>query len=174
MSNLTELTERILKALRELSTQYDVERYRNLTNSMMSDFHELGLLLNCKPTGKLDPHFKSFFGESTTLLISAAGHIVHYGYLVEDWFYGEWAYEEWVTACSRRSALAFLFDLYRDTAFHAFIPSFQERLDTIAELLRHKIESGVLAPYDQIPAGTPASHWWWWYPMDPPPQGKEC
>ena len=40
--------------------------------------------------------------------------------------------------------------------------------ETVDDLLRQKGDhEGGLRP-EQIPPGTPTSHWWWWYPAPPP------
>jgi len=172
--NLEELFERILAAMRELSTQVDVGSYRNLTSSMMTDVVPLALRLRCDPARRLDPQTKRFLDESSQMITQLIGHIKYYITLVEDWFYGEWTHEEWVTACRDRSAIAFLFELYQHTDLQIFFPDLKDRTEIIDQLLRQKVDQGVNTPYHKIPAGTPNSHWWWWYPQDAPPHGKPC
>jgi hypothetical protein len=95
-------------------------------------------------------------------------HIKFYFFLVKDWYYGEWAFDEWVSACKSRSAIEFLFELYGDTEFRYFLPEFKQEAEAIDSLLREKVEHGVYTPYDLIPEGIPTTHWWWWYPAEPP------
>jgi hypothetical protein len=77
-------------------------------------------------------------------------------------FYGD----EWRGAAERRSKLEFVRTLYReltDVDWETFLDT--EDLDHV---LRGKgLDEGGLSS-DQVPAGTPHSHWWWWYPKLPP------
>jgi len=77
-------------------------------------------------------------------------------------FYGD----DWRGAAERRSKLEFVRSLYlelTDVDWDTFLDT--EDLDHV---LRGKgQDEGGLSP-DQVPFGTPASHWWWWYPQSPP------
>ncbi len=77
-------------------------------------------------------------------------------------FYGD----EWRGAVERRSKLEFVRALYReltDVDWDTF-------LDTgdLDHVLHGKGQDEGGLSSDQIPAGTPSSHWWWWYPRNPP------
>jgi hypothetical protein len=67
--------------------------------------------------------------------------------------------------CTRRSALAFLAELYADTS----LASELDRIDQawLDGIMRDHASHGFLPP-DAIPAHMPARHWWWWLPDDPP------
>jgi hypothetical protein len=74
--------------------------------------------------------------------------------------------DEWLSACERRSQLE---------ALRTFWPQALEQMgllffdcEGVDDLLRRKGDhEGGLRP-EQIPPGTPTSHWWWWYPASPP------
>ena len=73
---------------------------------------------------------------------------------------------EWVAACERRTRLEAVCTLWADQLV-GLEPLSVDR-ESLDDLLRQKGESeGYLRP-DQIPPGTPTSHWWWWYPAPPP------
>lgn len=82
-------------------------------------------------------------------------------------FYGD----EWRGAAERRSKLEFVRNFYReltDVDWDTFLDT--EDLDRV---LRGKgQDEGGLSP-DQIPSGTPTSHWWWWHPRNPPEAAVE-
>jgi hypothetical protein len=165
---LHELVTKILAAMHTLSAERDVNQQRNITRGMMNRLYELGLYLHREPAKRVDPEATHFFEESARLLPWIFGHIEFYFILAEDWFYSEWTYDEWVTACRNRSAIAFLFEFYKNTPFQGLMPTLLERAETLDNLLRKKVDDGVYTPYDAIPSEIPTTHWWWWYPEVPP------
>ena len=77
--------------------------------------------------------------------------------------------DDWKNACTRRSALAFLFSNYEDTALPTKLT---ETLD-ITELDRRLREVGVREnnlQASEIPAGIPEDHWWWRVPLSITPR----
>lgn len=77
-------------------------------------------------------------------------------------FYGD----EWAAACERRTRLEAVFSLW--AAQLAGLEPMSVDREALDDLLRQKGDhEGGLRP-DQIPPGTPTSHWWWWYPAAPP------
>lgn len=67
--------------------------------------------------------------------------------------------------CTRRSALAFLAELYADTALAPEL----DRIDSawLDGIMRDCARHGFLPP-EAIPAHMPRRHWWWWLPDEPP------
>lgn len=166
--NLDRQLAQMLETLQSLRDQHEVDRWRDVTGSFMQRLFDLGLLLHREPNIKEMTNVKNFIEESGNLLPLVVGHINFYCFLTKDWFYGEWEYDEWISACKKRSSLEFLFELYANTGFQYFLPNLQTEAHTIDELLRTKVDAGVYTPYETIPQGMPTSHWWWWYPEDAP------
>jgi hypothetical protein len=74
--------------------------------------------------------------------------------------------QEWIAACERRTRLEAVCTLWAEHLV-GLEPLSVDR-ESLDELLRDKGEhEGGLRP-EQIPPGTPTSHWWWWYPASPP------
>jgi len=69
-------------------------------------------------------------------------------------------------ACERRSRIEAVCTLWADQLGGPGAPYLD--CETVDDLLRQKgHQEGGLRP-DQIPVGTPTSHWWWWLPDLPP------
>jgi hypothetical protein len=89
-----------------------------------------------------------------------------YGDRLESLLMSTFYSDEWMSACERRSQLE---------ALRTFWPQALEQMgllffdcEGVDDLLRRKGDhEGGLRP-EQIPPGTPTSHWWWWYPAPPP------
>ncbi len=91
-----------------------------------------------------------------------AGCVDRLDRLLTTTFYGD----EWQWACEQRSRLEALRTLWPGTLDEVGLFFFD--VEVVDDLLRQKGEfEGHLRP-DQIPPGTPTSHWWWWYPAAPP------
>ncbi|MBP8807882.1 MAG: hypothetical protein KBG48_14625 [Kofleriaceae bacterium] len=74
--------------------------------------------------------------------------------------------QEWRWACERRSKLEAVRTLWAEQLGGPGAPYLD--CEGVDDLLRRKGDhEGGLRP-EQIPPGTPTSHWWWWYPATPP------
>ncbi len=82
--------------------------------------------------------------------------------LVTSTFYGD----EWLEACVRRSRLESARVLWAAQLGGPGAPFID--CETLDDLLRQKGDHEGGLRLDQIPPGTPTSHWWWWYPSAPP------
>lgn len=91
-----------------------------------------------------------------------AGCVDRLDRLLTTTFYGD----EWQWACEQRSRLEALRTLWPGPLDEVGLFFFD--VEGVDDLLRQKgRHEGGLRP-DQIPPGTPTSHWWWWYPAPPP------
>lgn len=79
----------------------------------------------------------------------------------------EWDVGSWEAACTRRSKIQFLLDLYAD---HWTADDRLYYLDTdeTDNALRQRGEHEGPASPEDVPHSVPTSHWWWWYPNDGP------
>jgi hypothetical protein len=71
--------------------------------------------------------------------------------------------DEWRRLCERRTKIEFVRTLYRDLVDVDWDESFMDVFE-LDRVLRHKGDEEAFLKPDQIPPGTPSSHWWWWYP----------
>lgn len=131
----------------------------------LSKFFELGLLVKGNPALLESPEVSHFLNSSAENLGKAISEIRDYIRLTEDMFYFEWELDEWEQICERRSAVEFLFELYRDTKFEGWFQFFD--IEDLDELIHDRGEREGGVPEDSIPQGIPLTHWWWWYPGDP-------
>lgn len=108
--------------------------------------------------------------ESAPVLVKGLRHVLPYIFETLGIFMGTWYADEWTWACERRSRIEFLRTLYQGAISEDELDYWldAEQLEELDDCLeeRGKVEGG-LTP-DEIPAGTPPSHWWWWYPAQPP------
>jgi hypothetical protein len=107
-----------------------------------------------------------FVGNAAPYVDAARSALVEYmlslDELLTTTFYGD----EWIAACERRSRLQAACSLWAEELGGPGAPHLD--CETVDDLLRQKGDhEGGLRP-EQIPPGTPTSHWWWWYPAPPP------
>lgn len=125
----------------------------------------VGLLARRDAAFRGSPELRGVVERTAPLLARGINVLGRWLMLLEGRFYGTWEWD-WNAATRARSALEFLFELYRGTPLE---PSFED-LDTdeVDGQLRHVAEFEGMNPDSSVPAGIPASHWWWWAPDAPP------
>lgn len=131
---------------------------------MMSIF-ELGLLLEADPSRR--PAVRGVLAETARHLDEEIGIIERFAWNTRTRHETGWSEDpdQWRDLCTRRSALAFFFELYEDSPLSARLPFInQAGLD---EIMRDYASHGNLLP-EEIPAHMPTRHWWWWLPGAPP------
>jgi hypothetical protein len=133
--------------------------------SFMMDIFELGLLLEADPSRR--PEIRGFLNETAPHLDQEIGIIERFAWDTRMRSETGWSEDphQWLDLCTRRSALAFFFELYEDTSLAARLPFIdQAGLD---QLMRDLSCHAFLEAGDR-PAHMPTRHWWWWLPDDPP------
>ena len=142
-------------------------------NLFMWKIFELYLLMQRKPSIKLDPKLKDYLNQSAALLsrrIDGSAfrnyHLIVFVMDLADILSHTFYADEWQTrVCPLRSQIEAFNEIYKETSYKKFIDEDFEETD--AEIKRVGEVEGGLSP-DQIPQGIPLSHWWWWYPNEPP------
>lgn len=84
---------------------------------------------------------------------------------VERMFGRRWWGDEWAVACRTRSFVESLVAMA--PAALAQVIEREVDLEELDEMLRLRGESEGGLTTDEIPSGTPPSHWWWWLPGQP-------
>jgi hypothetical protein len=132
---------------------------------LLDAVYEVGLRARRDPAFRDSPELRGVVARTAPLLERAINVLGWWLMVLEGRFYGTWEWD-WDAATRARSALEFLFELYRGTPL---AQSFED-LGTgeVDGQLRHVAEYEGMNPDSSVPAGIPASHWWWWAPDAPP------
>jgi hypothetical protein len=132
---------------------------------VMMGLHSLGLKVEADPS--LRAAIRGFLDDTAPRLADAFMALEAFGADLSRRSETGWSDDpsQFEDLCTRRSALAFLAELYADTS----LASELDRIDQawLDGIMRDHASHGFLPP-DAIPAHMPARHWWWWLPDDPP------
>jgi hypothetical protein len=125
----------------------------------------LGLKLEEEPSRKAT--IRDFLEETAPQLTKAFMSFEAFGSDLADRSEVGWSdgTPQFVDLCKRRSALAFLAEIYADTSLASELDRIGQ--DWLDGIMRDRASHGYLDP-DDIPAHMPTRHWWWWLPDDPP------
>lgn len=132
---------------------------------LMDALYRAGLHARRDPAFAASPALRGVVERTAPLLERGMGVLGYWLMVLEGRFYGTWEWN-WDDATRARSALEFLFELYRGTPLQA---RFEELgTEEVDGQLRHVARYEGMNPDESVPAGIPASHWWWWAPEPPP------
>ena len=125
----------------------------------------LGLALEAEPG--LRSTVRGFLEETACLLVGSFMSIEAFAADLSRRSETGWSDDpsKFADLCIRRSALAFLADLYADTALGPELDRIEQ--GWLDEIMRDYASHGNLLP-EEIPAHMPTRHWWWWLPGAPP------
>lgn len=131
---------------------------------LMSLVH-LGLMIEEEPPRKAT--IRDFLDETAPLLVTGFMSLEIFGSDLADRSEVGWSdgTPHFADLCWRRSALAFLAEIYADTLLASELDRIEQ--DWLDGIMRDHASHGYLDPKD-IPAHMPTRHWWWWLPDDPP------
>ncbi len=168
--NLLQLVEKLCESVEdsEIKTPGPSGEMRVFMRKIL----ELYLLMQRKPSIKLDPKLQDYLNQSAALLsrrIEGSAfrnyHLIVFVMKLVDILSHTFYADEWQTrVCPLRSQIEAFNEIYKETSYKEFIDEDFEETD--ADIKRVGEVEGGLSP-DQIPQGIPLSHWWWWYPNEP-------
>lgn len=149
---------RLLQEARALPA--GAERRFDAVGEFLNGLVEIGRVLSEDPELLGDADVELFRQESGQLLTSLHAAVDRYRANTAHDAYGVW--EDVVQSdrlLRRRSALAFLGELYEGTAYEGF-PDLLE-FDELDDLIRDRGRSNGRPRDEEVPTGIPRSHWWW-------------
>jgi hypothetical protein len=157
--------EPLLAELRKISGAFgrdgweaDVDR----AHAFVDRLYDVGRLLHQHPELRESDAWRDFRDETAPRLYANGGGLSRYADGIDARLHETFQIgDEWQNIARRRSALAFLTELYRGTEV---VDEWNLEPEDLEEILRFRCQSeGFIAPED-IPPGIPRSHWWWWCP----------
>lgn len=162
--NRVELADRLTDALGHLRVADEATGYSDRDRALarfMEDLDEIGRAVTAMPEARDDADVALFLHESGLLLNGNLVLVERHARRTEELLLHAWEVGvEWEAAAARRSALAFLDELYAGTAYEGFVATME--LDELDRLLRLRtLEEGPPLT-EAAPEGIPRSHWWWW------------
>jgi hypothetical protein len=133
--------------------------------SFMMDILELGLMLEAETSRR--PEIREFLDGTAHHLDWEIGIIWRFAWDMRSRSMTGWSEDptQWRDLCTRRSALAFFLELYKDSSMAETLETFDEA--EFDQLMRDRACHAFLEEGDR-PAHMPTRHWWWWLPDDPP------
>lgn len=137
----------------------DVDR----ADAFVTRLFDVGCLLHVRPELRGHSIWRGFRAATAPALAANAGGLAMFS---TDLHYRVYEVEvvgdEWVGISRRRSALAFLSELYAGTELEGLREKWETEL--LEDAMRERCKTdGFIDPAD-IPEGVPRSHWWWWCP----------
>jgi hypothetical protein len=152
-------------AAREVADAAAPEAGQDGARRLLDALYELGLCARRDPAFAASPALGAMVERTAPLLERGINVLGYWLMVLEGRFYGTWEWN-WDEATRARSALEFLFELYRGTPLAA---RFDELgTEEVDGQLRHVAQYEGMNPDESVPPGIPASHWWWWAPEPPP------
>lgn len=108
----------------------------------------------------------AFVAASSPWIRTCAPLFGKYVYETMKLFYDTWYGDEWMQACEARSRIEFLSALYRGSPAEEVLAQLVDPSE-IDDGFQQRGEFEGWLDQNEIPPGTPSSHWWWWYPRSP-------
>ncbi len=151
--------EHVLSLLRRLDAARDAGERERLAEALMAAVYGFGLALH-----RGEESARELAAAAEPLVQRATGPLGLFAGSIEERFVLAWEPNGWEEIAWRRSALAFLLELFPDEADWLRDQIGPDAYDDVIRRRSH--DFGHLRP-SEIPPGMPRSHWWWWAPDEP-------
>ncbi|HEV7681139.1 MAG TPA: hypothetical protein VGO68_03380 [Pyrinomonadaceae bacterium] len=155
---LSTLLNSMLEDLAAMSHGGPVGKLEEEADLFMINLFRLGVELHSNPSLGASEEYERFLEVSSEGLARVLPHLNYFIDRFRSKLYGGSIWD-WKAIAEKRSGLAFLFELYRDTPFAEFLP-FVEMNNVDTAVRTQAAFEGYVRP-EEIPAGLPVSHWWW-------------
>lgn len=155
--------EPLLAELRDIAAAFgsgdwdaDVAR----ADAFVERLYDVGRALEAHPELREGDEWRRFRDATAPRLVANAGGVSRYAHALDARLHETFELpDDWLIVCRRRSALAFVGELYGGTDLDEWRSDIEP--PDLDETLRYRCKTdGYVAPGD-VPEGIPRSHWWW-------------